>query len=314
MHSETETARIFADVTSRLLGHGYIDILAWCQWPKSIEHLPSWVPDFEAISEPCLQTKADIIPSASRDFDPAWTVVPKEPFCLMISGTKVDEIRGMGNPWMPDSTADPMVLATADRAFINKQLYEYLKSVSLFSEFAKSEYKGLVPITADQWKEAEWRVPCGDQLWFGNRRERATNAGLDGYSALLKEIFLYQLIISHELREQQNLPALIPGFSLDEQIGEYPGLLRSEERRQYRDALDRQHNRRPFVSQQGYIGLAPAHAKEGDLVVILFGAVQPFVLRRRGQRYELVGKAYVYGIMDGEFLKTSPKRKDFGLV
>jgi hypothetical protein len=70
------------------------------------------------------------------------------------------------------------------------------------------------------------------------------------------------------------------------------------------------------VSQQGYIGLAPTHAKEGDLVAILFSAVQPFVLRRRGRRYELVGEAYVYGIMDGEFLRTDllPLKEDFELV
>ena len=51
-------------------------------------------------------------------------------------------------------------------------------------------------------------------------------------------------------------------------------------------------------------------------MAILFDAVQPFVLRRCGQRYELVGEAYVYGIMDGEFLRTdpSPPKEDFELV
>jgi hypothetical protein len=194
---------------------------------------------------------------------------------------------------MPDNLADPMNQSTVDRVLINIQLYQYLRSASLFSEFAKSEYRGAVPITADQWKEAHWRVPCGDQLWLGNNRKRATNAGFDGYRTLLKEIFFYQSIASQELREEI-LPTLIPGVPFDKQIEEYsgvpfdkqkegPGLLGSKEGRQYKIALDCQHNRRPFVSQQGYVGLAPAHAKERDLVAILFGAVQLFVLRRRGQ-------------------------------
>jgi hypothetical protein len=68
LHSEMETACILTDITSRLLSHGYIDILAWCQWPKSIEHLPSWVSDFGAINEPCSQIKADKIFSASGEF------------------------------------------------------------------------------------------------------------------------------------------------------------------------------------------------------------------------------------------------------
>ena len=314
VHSEIETAHILTDVTSKLLSSGYVDILAWCQWPKSIEHLPSWVPDFRMVNEPCSQTKADKIFSSSGDSQLRWTELPEERF--LIRGTRVDEIRGVGNPWMPDNTANPMDQPTVEVAFINKQLFEYLKAASLFSEFAKSNYKGSVEITADQWKEAEWRVPCGDQLWSGNgnNRTRATNVGLDCYTALLKELFLYQLIISHELREEQNQPPLFPGFSINEQVEEYPGLLRSKERGQYRRALDRQHNRRPFLTQQGYMGLAPTHAKEGDLVAILFGAVQPFVLRRSGLRYKLVGEAYVYGIMDGEFLKMNPLEEDFELV
>jgi hypothetical protein len=60
--------------------------------------------------------------------------------------------------------------------------------------------------------------------------------------------------------------------------------------------------------------LVPTRAKEGDLVVILFRAVQPFVLRRFGQQYELVGEAYVYGIMDGQFMEKSPPVEEFELA
>jgi hypothetical protein len=271
--SEMETAHVLADVTSKLLCHGYVDILAWSQWPKYIEHLPSWVPDFRMINESCSQTKAAKIFSASGDSEMRWTELPERRF--LIRGTRVDEIRGLGNPWIPDSIANPMDRPIAAMSFINDQLFGYLRAISLFSEFTKSEYKGSVEITADQWKEAEWRVPCGDQLWLGNDRKRATNAGLDGYMALLKELLFYRSIISHEQRQAQNLPPLVPGVSLEQQIEEYPRLLRSTERGQYRRALDRQHNRRPFLSHQGYLGLAPAHAMEGDIVAIVFGAVQP---------------------------------------
>jgi len=66
-----------------------------------------------------------------------------------------------------------------------------------------------------------------------------------------------------------------------------------------------------FMTRQGYIGLGPATLQKDDVVCILFGASTPLLLRPRileeGQRgYWVIGEAYVYGIMDGEFLqKTS---------
>jgi hypothetical protein len=315
LDSDMETARIFTDVTSKLLSHGYVDILAWSQWPKSIEHLPSWVPDFKLINEPCSQTKDDKIFSASGDLELTWTTWTKlSDRCFSIRGAKVDEIRGLGLPWIPNSVSDPTSMSATDRLLYNEGLHDYLRSIALFAEFTKSDYRGLVEITADQWKEAFWRVPCGDQLWLDNRRKRATAAGFEAYGALLKEMLYYKSIITYDSRQEQNLPALIPGVSVDRQKEEYSDLIRSKERSQYARALDRQNDRRPFLSQQGYLGLAPAHAKEGDLVVILFGAVQPYVLRRSGQKYELVGEAYVYGIMDGEFLRKNPSKEDFELV
>ena len=309
LNSDSESAAIFKDVTSKFLFHGYIDILAWCQWPKSNEHLPSWVPDFRAIKESCSQTTADNIFCASGNSNLLWTELPGK--SCSIRGANFDEIRGVGNPWMPDSLADPLSVSTNDRIRMNNQLFGYLKSISLFADYAKTQHRSL-PITPDQWNEAFWRVPCGDQLWLDNKRKRATGAGLDAYNALVKEMVFYQSIISHNMDLQQ--PSMIPGVSFDEQMAEYPRLLRSEARRQYKVALDRQHDRRPFISLHGYIGLVPTHAKEGDLVVILFGAVQPFVLRRVGQQYELVGEAYVYGIMDGEFMEKNPLEEEFELV
>ncbi|KAN0095751.1 heterokaryon incompatibility protein-like protein [Hyaloscypha variabilis] len=308
LKSDLETAAIFKEVTSKLLLHGYIDILAWCQWPKSIEHLPSWVPDFGAINEPCSQTTADKIFSASGNSQFVWTKLPEK--CFSIRGARIDEIRGVGNPWTPNSLADPMSVSTSDRTSMNQQLFGYFHAISLFADYAKAE--GSVKMTGDQWNEAFWRVPCGDQLWIDNKRRRATDNGLDAYNALVKEIIFYQSIISHNMDPQQ--PNMIPEVSFDEQMAEYPRLLRSEARRQYRVALDLQHDRRPFISLLGYIGLVPTRAKEGDLVVILCGAVQPFVLRRVGKQYELVGEAYVYGIMDGEFMRTNPPVEEFELV
>jgi hypothetical protein len=61
--------------------------------------------------------------------------------------------------------------------------------------------------------------------------------------------------------------------------------------------------RRPFISSQGYVGVVPSHSKPEDVICIFYGCVKPFVLRRSGSGFELIGEAYVHGIMDGEFVE-----------
>lgn len=58
--------------------------------------------------------------------------------------------------------------------------------------------------------------------------------------------------------------------------------------------------RKLFSTQNGSLGLGPGVLKKGDICCILFGAPVPFILRRLGEHYKLVGEAYVQGIMKGE--------------
>jgi hypothetical protein len=58
--------------------------------------------------------------------------------------------------------------------------------------------------------------------------------------------------------------------------------------------------RKLFSTQRGMLGLGPRILKKGDLCCILFGAPVPFILRRDGEQYRLVGEAYVHGVMKGE--------------
>ncbi|KAI1419219.1 HET-domain-containing protein [Xylaria sp. FL1777] len=72
-------------------------------------------------------------------------------------------------------------------------------------------------------------------------------------------------------------------------------------------------DRRFFLTEKGYIGLAPDDVNEGDMICALAGGRLPFILRdasttskRLGKStdiprtYKLVGDAYLHGIMDGE--------------
>ena len=61
--------------------------------------------------------------------------------------------------------------------------------------------------------------------------------------------------------------------------------------------------RNVFISATGYLGLAPHGTGEGDLIFVIMGADVPFVLRPYDDGYELVGEAYVQGVMDGEVIR-----------
>jgi hypothetical protein len=64
---------------------------------------------------------------------------------------------------------------------------------------------------------------------------------------------------------------------------------------------------RPFLSSKGYIGMCPVQTEAGDTVFIPSGDHCPYVIRItkaeveiKGEAWNLLGEAYVHGIMDGE--------------
>jgi hypothetical protein len=58
-----------------------------------------------------------------------------------------------------------------------------------------------------------------------------------------------------------------------------------------------------FVSEKGYLGLAPKIAKTGDSICVLLGCDKPLIMRREDDHYLLLGDSYVYGIMNREVIR-----------
>ena len=73
-----------------------------------------------------------------------------------------------------------------------------------------------------------------------------------------------------------------------------------------------------FTTDSGHIGLGPAAAKVGDHVGLLAGSQVPFILRSTGQKFQVVGEAYVHGIMDGKYWEKleneSTPQMEFALI
>jgi hypothetical protein len=58
--------------------------------------------------------------------------------------------------------------------------------------------------------------------------------------------------------------------------------------------------RRLARTENGYLALVPAEARVDDKISLLQGGKMPYVLREKGNEWELVGDCYVHGIMFGE--------------
>jgi hypothetical protein len=63
-----------------------------------------------------------------------------------------------------------------------------------------------------------------------------------------------------------------------------------------------------LITAKGYLGLGSRNTQPSDLICVLRGGTVPLTLRQRGDGYhELVGEAYVHGIMDGNFVREGAK-------
>ncbi|CAH0044728.1 unnamed protein product [Clonostachys solani] len=74
--------------------------------------------------------------------------------------------------------------------------------------------------------------------------------------------------------------------------------------------LDTYCERRFFLTDTGYMGLANHKVIEGDVIAILFGFRWPCVLRPKadnnGKDFEFIGEAYAHGMMDGQGVQNLP--------
>jgi hypothetical protein len=65
-------------------------------------------------------------------------------------------------------------------------------------------------------------------------------------------------------------------------------------------------NRRLIVTNSGLIGLAPVLTQPGDVVIILEGHGIPVIARKLStgaHGWNIIGEAFVNGMMDGEMMK-----------
>lgn len=290
--------------TLALMTHGFTDILAWSQpLEKRIAGLPSWVPDFSSTiyESMCSQSQAKpwrprFHASSGLAKHPSYTdiVNATRTHRLRVLAVVLDEVSEVGSLWHPrvanttvGSDTDPLTTTSdmASRSASYEDILCLLTEVDSFTSrslWVADSRPGIRP-PDDRRREACWRVPCADQLVIESKLVRGHGSTKASYDAALS--------LATGIVEQ------VPASSVDDLEVSLPA-------RPYIEAMLRWVKKRPMLSAKGYVGLGPGDVKVGDYLVLLRGYNAPYVLRRVGpkyrRKYEIVGEAYIHGVMDGQ--------------
>lgn len=143
-------------------------------------------------------------------------------------------------------------------------------------------------------QEAFWRTLIADADWNGHR------AGPEEYKCFMEWT---DRAGASEASEKKATQLRITKESMD---------------RFMRSVYDSLTGRTLFLTSRGHIGLAPRCAEPGDLICVLFGGAAPFVLRKQGSNYILIGECFCHGLMDGEVIQDFDsgigEEEDFALI
>lgn len=261
---------VYTEAAMYFLNQGYIDALVFCQFPRKLETLPSWVPDWSMeVRWPCGQPPWTSKFSASGDTLSKQAVSQPEPGLLQLQGFFVDRIKEFGQVWDPDWLR-PLDSKSA-LVFVNDILRLCKKSPRVE--------------TRAEWVEAV-RIASADGSYFP----------WDVHNPFLVDLQCYD-------DAGKALQSAAESSSDKQDEGE----AWSQHQDWFRLALHRLHSRRPFLGASGFLGLCPDHVQAGDEIYVFLGAKVPMVLRPRGDgSYSVVGEAYVHGIMYGEMMKGDP--------
>jgi len=175
---------------------------------------------------------------------------------------------------------------------------------------------------------AFWRVVCGDVLYMGHSDapstyQRATEAGRDGFNVWRED----------NANKRNRNTSIYGDYTFEYAEPEEKSKIKNSFHYAVQTASGA---RRYFTTRNNYVGVGPLRAQAGDYVFVLSGSRVPFILRPStrshkcnscvlqvlvfgdiatntfGQRceaqhedcFQLIGDAYVHGIMDGQVRKS----------
>jgi len=274
--------QVYADAARRLIHAGYLDILGLVQYPKSVPGLQSWVPNLSRIHYRApLQQR-----SLERKGPPGSTRLEPKFFA---SATQEKILLRRENTMAPDTSLslhgvrvgkiEQVGLHWENEGGVGIWLHE-LQRLSQLGGFADDDLEA-----AKHRAHAIWRAAVADQeIRQGVVKPRLADE---------KVVTAYEAFRKTDLKEVDEKALEDVGLSY------YCEWLQSVSK-----------GRRPLLGEGGYLGIGPSETEPGDFVFVLLGSDLPFIMRKESdtsEKMQLIGEAYLYGIMDGEVMEKDPE-------
>ena len=305
--------RVTYEETARaIIAGGTLDLLAYSQFPKSDPQMPTWVPDWQMqyqsfplvgedkkydnqvhnhwgkhIHTPfggdpwdtAFRTSGIRNFKLSDDFvfaNPSFSPWDSPP--LVLRGVRIDKISSFKNSWAFDIAQEYV----GNFALIPS----YLNDIEFLLEESNAKGTNIYKNPTDR-ETAYYRIPVADREMNSNGlSHQATEASRAGYNFIKKDL----------------------------EVGDFLTSVVSVEKLGYWNMMSELQYRRPFITENGYVGLGPEHLEKDDVVVVFLGARFPYILRKSLLvGWTLVGEAYVHGIMYGEIMEEEKKEEIFSL-
>jgi hypothetical protein len=261
------------------------------------DNLTSWAIDWEHVRLP----PSDIA-SSQRPFNacgPAdiryYRADTSKPGQVTLKAALVDTVEDVGAQYQPEEPGN------------TDQQRAYLSEIKQFWEESTASISS--PYFAEQAAVALAKIPVGDieVSSASNTFTRASSVTIEGYKRTAEALFPTHPTDNESAEEQEPTGEEDKEHQLTESQSK-PKDSSSGVSISYVTAMARMAGRRPFRSHNGYVGLGPTDLAVGDVVAIPYGSPVPFAFRRGGEgedaTYPLVGEVYVFGIIDGEFMKV----------
>lgn len=286
---------VYVQAVAALLRQGHLSLLSHIQYPKTQNHLPSWVPDWSRpVSDPLQIVEDDHISLTPKFFASGSTkqglniMVIRQglaSWSLTLDGYVYDRVCQTGR--FPRRVSTNEVPLHETWTWAQEWLHEILRlsyrTTGKFSSFGAR-------------LRAVARTSVGGAAYV-----RAGELSRVGDTRFVQAAFLISRRIDNikHTRAKTEFRRFLARAELKKKFKH----LKLLSLRLQSDINGRSLERLPFVTDKGHLGLGRDNTHEGDYVAIFQGAEVPYILRlQETGAYEFVCEAYVDNIMDGEVL------------
>ncbi|KAG5818079.1 hypothetical protein H9Q74_010235 [Fusarium xylarioides] len=319
---------------SIISGSRSLDIFSALRRPSCIETtlagLPSWVPDWsydfstvpdkekgpsainnpiirENVRTPMMLEMADAFPEwkVSGSNMPFTAGLSSDGKTLILRGMILDELECVGDkleyPWpSPELQSDNVVI---DSYHEFKRSWRIYRSIGAAMDTIKGwqdlafESKNLQTISGETRMDAFLTTLLSNRIRLSADRRKVLDYLEDSIGSN------FRMNSSGAIMNQLYLPTLAPklyhkllGFGKICSIDESEALSFGKSFTDVQLAFDQ----RMAITGSGYLCMVPWSVRAGDRIALLRGGRTPYVLRKAGDKWRILGDCYVHGIMSGE--------------